>query len=120
MAGEGVQLFHRWRWCRLATLHVDSASFGNDGLWPQVFWQTEVYGPWHFCRRYLYSAAQRLAEIGSLQTGGPLGQRTKQRLVINVHLQRPVAHAFRCLGRKRQHWRAVKEGGADPGARSEE
>jgi hypothetical protein len=101
VAGEYVQLFFRgWR-RRLATLHADGTSLRGHGLWPQVLGQPKVHGPWYFCCGHLHGASQRLAEIGGLETRGPLGQRVKQRLVIDVHLQRPVAHALWCLSGKR-------------------
>ena len=113
MACEFVQVFlSGWR-RRPAKLHGDGASLGDAGLGPKVLWQTEVHRPWHFCRGHLHGATQRLAEIGRLEAGGPLGQWAKQRLVIDVHLQRPVAHAFWRFGGQRQHWRAVQQGRAN-------
>ncbi len=86
VVSEGVQLFfRRWR-RRLATLHADGTRLGDHELWPQVLGQPQVHGPWHFCGGHLHGTSQRLAEIGGLETGGPLGQRAKQRLVIDVHL----------------------------------
>ena len=82
-----MQLFLRWwrRW--LATLHADGTSLRDHGLGSQVLGEPKMHGARDFCRGHLHGASQRLAEIAGLEPGGPLGQRSKQRLVIDVHLQ---------------------------------
>ncbi len=45
---------------------------------------------------------------------GPLGQRAKQRLVVNRHLQRAVLHGRWRFRGKREQWRPIEQGPASP------